>query len=351
MLKRLLLILAMICFATDAFAQLKGRGGGSGSLTIGEEDGNPSSTFTGLLFSNGTLTDNGDGTVSISNVGAEVDTLNTVCDRGCSYDAATDFASGMDITDGSGDGLRGYVHATQGPVWVPYCNNVENDCDQYRTIGSGHKAGFKDSSGNIDFEYTESSGQITALNTNAETSGVTITLPFKHNFKMVGCAGTTGTLLLDSNAALAPTPTCTEGTTNTTSVVGYAVFPDSDGEYQVQDSFQLPADFSASDAIDVDAIWRTAATSGDVVLQVQTFCTSNTEVEDVAWNAASTGTDTAHGTTLQINHINITNITKTNCAALDYIHFKFMRQRTHASDTLANTFQLRNAEVTIRRGM
>jgi hypothetical protein len=283
---------------------------------------------------------------------AEVDTLRTVATRDPVTYPHNSFASAIRFQESSttpGNGFAFYIHATNGPTFVCYIGGVENDCDYYRKLNAGKKLGVKNSSGTVIWEVDEATGAVTASTVNAETTGVTITAPFKHNFKMTGCAGTTGTLLLDTNATLAPTATCAAGSTNTTLIIGTADFPDSDGEYQVQDSFRLPGDFSGN--IDLQYYWRAAATSGDVVWQAQTMCTSDAEVEDVAWNTASTVTDTAKGTTLQFNTATISAVTATNCAAGDYFHIKFFRQRTHASDTITGVVQLRNVELTLRRAM
>ena len=79
------------------------------------------------------------------------------------------------------------------------------------------------------------------------------------------------------------------------------------------------------------------------------MCTADAEIEDVAWNTASTVTDTAKGTTLQLNTAAITGLTTTGCAVGELMHMKFMRQRTHASDTISGVVSLKSVELTLRR--
>ena len=56
------------------------------TLEVTEEDTSPSIYPYKIKVTNGTLTDNGDGTASIANIGSEVDTLDTVSDRGNTTD-------------------------------------------------------------------------------------------------------------------------------------------------------------------------------------------------------------------------------------------------------------------------
>lgn len=179
------------------------------------------------------------------------------------------------------------------------------------------------------------------------------TFPLKSKIvlPLAACAGTTGTLLWDTLASNAPTATCSAGSTETTMIRGVADFPDSDGDYSVQVAFLTPDDWDTASNLDAVVLWRTAATSGDVVWQIQTACRADSEVDDVAWNTASTVTDTAKGTTLQLNSAAITNITKTSCAAGELLHVRLLRNRTHASDTIAAAVSLAHVELTARRSI
>ncbi len=180
----------------------------------------------------------------------------------------------------------------------------------------------------------------------------TFTLKTKIALPLVACAGTTGTLMWDTNATLAPTATCSAGSTETAMIRGTADWPDSDGDYSVQTAFLMPDDWDTTSNLDAILLWRTSATSGDVVWQVQVACRADGEVDDVAWSTnTTTVTDTAKGTTLQLNSATITNIAKAGCAAGELMHVRVLRNRTHASDTLAAVASLGHVELTARRSI
>lgn len=155
-----------------------------------------------------------------------------------------------------------------------------------------------------------------------------------------GAAGATANL----PATYAPTPTCITGTNVLTACI---VFPDADGEYNLQDSFRLPTDWTGN--IDFSLKWRTSATSGDIVWQLATACVADAETSDPSFNTAQTVTDTAKGTTLQQNDASISTVTTTGCAAGEMFYWKLLRQRTHGSDTLAATADLLSYEFKLRR--
>lgn len=262
---------------------------------------------------------------------------------------ANSFANARRDGDGT-TSMAYYTHATYGPQQNCVVSGVENDCNYSRWLLTGKTFSWLANDrttviGRI--TSAASSGTWSHVSLNVEDTNNVITTVSKVNLKPVGCSGTTGTVLWSTNATLAPTATCTAGSTNTTLIQGYLDFPDSDGEYQAQTEFRLPSDFTG--AIDVQLFWRAAATTGDVVWQVATMCTSDGEIEDVAWNTASTVTDTTKGTTLQLNTAAITALTITNCAAGDLMHVKFFRQRTHASDTITGVVSLKSVELTVRR--
>lgn len=201
------------------------------------------------------------------------------------------------------------------------------------------------------FQVSPYTGSSTITKTGNAFSLGTFTLKSKIALPLAACAGTTGTLLWDTLATLAPTTDCSAGTTETAMMRGAAVWPDSDGDYSVQFAILMPDDWDTSAALDGIFLWQTSATSGDIVWQIQTACLADAEVDDVAWNTASTVTDTAKGTTLQLNSAAVTNITKTGCAAGELLHVRVMRNRTHASDTLAATALLKHVELTARRSI
>jgi hypothetical protein len=155
--------------------------------------------------------------------------------------------------------------------------------------------------------------------------------------------------LLWDATTVAPTPVCSAGSTNTTLIRCTADFPDSDGDYALQQTIALPSDWTG--AIDAKVKWMTATANAglNVVWQAQTVCRADAEVDDAAWNTASTVTDAGKGTTLQLNDAAITGITATGCAAGELMHFQILRNRTHASDTMTGVVSLVGVEVTTRR--
>jgi hypothetical protein len=147
-----------------------------------------------------------------------------------------------------------------------------------------------------------------------------------------------------STGATAPTATCVTGSN---SIYGVQQFPDSDGEYAIQSYIQLASDWSG--VVDFSFRWRSGATTGSIVGQLQTSCVADAETGDPAWNATQTVIDAAKGTTLQWNDATITPVTVTGCAAGETMLFRFHRQRTHASDDLAGTWDLIWLQFKMRR--
>ena len=158
-------------------------------------------------------------------------------------------------------------------------------------------------------------------------------------------AATTGFALPSSNY---PSAQCVSGTNTTYGTLAFA--ENGAGAAQpVQYHFPLPPDWTS--AIDVDARWRTTATSGAVVWQIQTACVADGETGDPAWNAVQKFTaDTAKATALQWNDVTpLTGLAVPGCAAGEELLFKFFRDATDAGDTLAATAELIWLRFTVRR--
>jgi hypothetical protein len=128
---------------------------------------------------------------------------------------------------------------------------------------------------------------------------------------------------------------------------GVLDFADGANALSVQRQLVLPADWTG--ALDAVLVWHTTATAGDVVWQLATVCVADAETGDPAFNAASTVTDTAKGTTLQFNTASLSSITTTGCAAGEVLFLKLTRDPAHASDTLAATARLVALELSVRR--
>jgi hypothetical protein len=191
-----------------------------------------------------------------------------------------------------------------------------------------------------------SSESLTNKTLDVEGTGNSITTVQKIWIQAATCAGTTGALNWDTIATLAPAAVCSAGTTNTGLIRGTASFLKTEVD-QIQTHLMLPSDWSG--AIDLRFKWQTAATTGSVVWQAAAICVADAEVNDAAWNTASTVTDAAKGTTLQTNDATITGLTATGCAAGELLHLKVFRDPDHASDDLDDTASLIGVEVTTRR--
>ena len=196
--------------------------------------------------------------------------------------------------------------------------------------------------------YAATAKTLTNTTLDVEGTGNVVTTAPKIWMPAVACAGTTGSLLWDTLATLAPTATCSAGTTETTLMRAVADFPDSDGDYSLQQTVSLPGDWTG--AIDAVVKYRTTATSGNTVWQLTTACRADAEVDDVAWNTATAFTaDAAKGTTNQLNDVSATGIVSTGCTAGELMHVKLFRNRTHASDTMTGVVSLVGLELTLRR--
>lgn len=199
------------------------------------------------------------------------------------------------------------------------------------------------------FTYQTPASSATFTNKIIDAEGTGNTLTTVHRSTLMAAGGTAAApfLMWNALASNAPTPTCAAGSTETTLLDCYASFPDSDGDYSLQVPFFLPSDWTGN--IDLKFKWKTSATSGDVVWQATLVCRADAEVNDAAFNATNTVTDTAKGTTLQLNDASITGMTTTGCAAGELATLKVLRNRTHASDSLAAAVLLEGVELTMRR--
>lgn len=198
--------------------------------------------------------------------------------------------------------------------------------------------------GNVYVKTGGSDGMYVCLATDtwSQLSAAT-TIPFVYNFVVGTCQNTTPSLGLSLPTSNPAVVACVTGTNTQLAV---AQFADS-ANLSMQGHFSLPSDFTG--ALDLDGSWRTSATSGDVVWQIATICVADAETIDPAFNAASTVTETAKGTTLQLNNFSISSVTATGCAASEELFFKFFRDAGHGSDTLAATAELVALRWTVRR--
>jgi hypothetical protein len=244
------------------------------------------------------------------------------------YGTGGQAANGWNIGQGS-DGQ---------PFMTGICGGVVNACDYYRQLAAGKKAGFKDSGGNIDFEYEESTGKITYATINVEDANVAFTMPFRWDMDMAAVSPTDGTttshIWNEDPLSSTPTPTAAVGTNRGTAWLN---FPDSDGDYGVQITRAIP-DGTLTGNFDADIWWNTTGT-GNARFQIQTKCYADDEADDAAFNTASVVTAAA-GTSGRPNKQTITGITVTGCAGGELMRIRVYRNRTEASDTLTASLNI-----------
>lgn len=173
---------------------------------------------------------------------------------------------------------------------------------------------------------------------------VTVGVPFKWNYRAAVCQDGSASLGFSTYTSSGPTATCSSGGQQT---FGEAYFVDT-ATNTVQDHLSLPADWVGT--IDVGIVWRSTVTANDVVWKIRTACVADAEVPgDTAWNFYNSVTDTAKGTTLQLNTATISAITTTGCAAGEEMYFEFIRDPANASDTLIGTARLVGITFTVKR--
>jgi hypothetical protein len=108
---------------------------------------------------------------------------------------------------------------------------------------------------------------------------------------------------------------------------------------EVQFQFRIPDDWDGA-AMELRSQWRTSATSGDAIFQISGVCGADAEVIPTAYSSTpNTVTETAKGTTLQMNAFTITmsvaaNNSLATCAAGETFYGRFFRDPS-GSDTLA----------------
>lgn len=195
--------------------------------------------------------------------------------------------------------------------------------------------------------FPAQSGTVAFTTGSTFTTG-TISLPFPVMFVAgVNQAGTA------SIACSQPSSGGASAVAAATSVppVGVASFSGS-ASNEIDCHFPLPSDWTASSAFDITLTWRSAATTGNVVWQVATLFVDDGVVLNTAYNTASTVTDAAKATTLQLNRTSITAVTAsgtTTPAASKEMFVQVLRNGGAGSDTMTGTAELVSFTITLRR--
>jgi hypothetical protein len=212
-------------------------------------------------------------------------------------------------------------------------------------VNVGSHAGDPSAPSNGDIWYNSSTNELTARinGANVDLLG-THSVSFPQQFVVAVCQNATASL---GGSTPTSDPAVAACVTGSNTQFGVAQFANGANALSVQYHMWLPEDWTGD--VDVKGKWRTSATSGDVVWQVQTACVADAQTADPAFNTASTVTDTAKGTTLQTNDFSLTSITMTGCAAGEQLFLKVSRDPAHASDTLAATAELIHFVLILRR--
>ncbi len=200
-------------------------------------------------------------------------------------------------------------------------------------------------------EYSSPSSTDILLNKtyNVESTGNVFEQPI---YVALGVAvSQAGTASLGFNTPSSGAATVTSN--GTTVISAHPSFADSETE-EVQ--FHVPLlDWDSSASVEIIGKWRTTATSGNVVWQVQGVCLADAEVVPTAYSStADTVTDAAKGTTLQANDFSLTLSTLSNhslatCASGEELYLRFFRDPTNGSDTIAAAAELISMSIRYRQ--
>lgn len=224
--------------------------------------------------------------------------------------------------------------------------NVRNACNYIRQLASGFYTEIRNHLGTPIFTLTNDTGALTNVTLDCEATGNNCKLysPLCGG-ELAGVDPATGTAAhiwdkspLDS----VPTATAVAGTNQTYGVIR---FPDADGDYGIAfTNCMLPSGFTGN----VDAVaWGKTTGTGNFRLQLATKCYASDEANDGSYNTASVYTMAA-GTSGRLNRYALSNITVTGCAANEVMMVRIFRNRTEASDTLNNTFDLKSVRLWAR---
>lgn len=191
-----------------------------------------------------------------------------------------------------------------------------------------------------------SSNTFTNKTIDAEGTGNVVTIPFTYMWRGATClAGSAQQDNWNTISGSAPTPECVTGSNV---VLGSASYSDASTQ-SMQQIVHLPSDWTGT--IDLNLGWHTAATSGNVVWQIQTACVATNESLDPSFNVAQTITVAAHGTANRLNVGSLTSVTTTGCAAGETLFLRVFRDPTHASDTIGSAASLDYVNLKYRRAL
>jgi len=301
-----------------------------------------------------TIADNGGGTAASGTVlVAEAGYVEVDCQdsNGCTVTVSESGANeGADLTIMQVSASPGNLTISDSSAVVELLNGTAYVFAQYEALTLKYVGDRWVETSRTQFAGAETASSVATLTNktlDAEGTGNSLTVPFTRWIQGAICNNATPSApewsFPTSNPAV---PACQTGT-NTQ--FGTLDFADGASPLSAQWHQMLPSDWSGT--VGVTLKWFTSATSGSVVWQVSTICVANAETADPAFNTASTVTDAALGTTLQLNDATIASVTVTGCAAGELLFLRVLRDPTNASDTLAATARLVGLELKYRRAM
>lgn len=285
--------------------------------------------------------------VSSAGSGSGSDTLDNVTARG-NTSTGNDETNPFEIFGTGGQNIYGWIidRTSLGESRIR-CKEAAgvNKCNYYRQIDDTFEGGFMDKDSTKRLTVNGTTGVITNVTLDMEGTGNNITFYRKlcgGNLVGVDPATGTGMHLFDKDQlSTALTATVVTGTNQT---FGTARFTDADGDQGVV--LRCPLLTAHTGQVDFQAWGKTAGT-GNFRLQIATACYASGEASDAAYNTASVYTLAAGTANRQVRYTG-TNITMTGCAANETAFFRIFRNRTEASDTLNNAFDLSDFEIWVR---
>lgn len=233
-----------------------------------------------------------------------------------------------------------YYDSTDGLIHTCLVDGVLDDCNKRIKLLTGKNFSIANSSGTSIFTVSES-GAITNATIDGSGTGNSIILYQKI------CGGDVAALNPSDGTAqhvwnkdplsTAPTLTAASGINRGTA---FLTFPDSDGDYGVQITCEMPA---ISGAVDVVIWWNTTGT-GNARFQMATKFYGDDVADDASFNTASVVTAAA-GTSGRPNRQVLSGLTVTGIGTPALGRFRFFRNRTEASDTLNAALNVEKVEV------
>lgn len=199
---------------------------------------------------------------------------------------------------------------------------------------------------NVLVQVYDGSGVLVSPESVTATSSNVVTLTFGASFTgsvVVSGIGTSNPgALWNLPASSAPTATCHSGSNVKD---GYLAFADGQS---AQVSFLLPPDWDASSDLDARIFLTDSSTSGTVIFQAATSCSSTdgSATDDQSFNTAqSFGTLTLGSPASAGWAGTLSGLTKTGCAPGSFLHVKLNR----TTDTAAGAANISGLELTVRR--